>query len=472
MISLFVTLTIFVMLGMIVFQTLYVLDYQGFISQNPPSAEPNPGTDKGALKSTGRKKRKLPQALASADESLETPTPMVSPLEQTYCPPAAIVLCLKGNDPSLEECLTGLIGQDYPDFQLHIVIHSPSDPANDAVRDFFSTLRLKPEIQYLQPFDNHCSLKCAALAQAIESLSPEIEVVALVDSDAIVDPRWLADLVTPLRDAAVGATTGNRWYRPEGSQWGALVRMVWNAAAVVQMQRYDIAWGGSLAMRTAVIQQCGLLPRWRRAFCEDTLLNSVLKQHKLSLRRVPRLVVENQETISLLPAFHWISRQLLTVRLHHRAWPMVLGHGLATGIASIVAPLLAVGLFLSGASSDGGMLVTAIVVYQVVNGVLLSMIGRSNRQAIDGRESDQQSGPPPQWSRIKYLAAVWVTQVLQPFAVWQANSMERVNWRGAKYAVKNSRSVKLLHLPAQDKLSATGGSVKPIQRATRPAQGG
>lgn len=480
MISFFVTLTIFVMLGMIVFQTLYVLDYQSFITQGAQSDAPLKETGKDKNKSRNgkqntskkihSKKNNLSPPDSNSDPDPARPTQTQafndSPSSELYQPSAAIVLCLKGNDASLEECLTGLISQDYPDFQLHIVIHGPSDPANDAVIDFFSTLRFEPKIQYLQPFDGNCSLKCAAIAQAVESLDSAIEVVALVDSDAIVDQHWLADLVTPFKDATVGATTGNRWYHPESSHWGALVRMIWNAAAVVQMQRYHIAWGGSLAIPTRVITQCKLVQQWRTAFCEDTLLTSTLKKHKLTLHRVPRLIIENRETISLLPSFHWISRQLLTVRLHHNAWTMVLLHGLATGIASIVAPLLALGLLLTDAASDAWMLVTVIVVYQILNLVLLSFIGRSNRQSIDARESYDQSRPPRKWSLIKYLMAVLVTQVLQPFAVWQANSMERVNWRGAKYAVKNSRNVKLLRLPANDRLSATENPAVARKRKT------
>lgn len=440
MISLLVTLTIFVMLGMIVFQTIYVLDYQNFL------AAPSGSKSKTKNKTNLRPPTDSPPASAIKKDHVDSTSPV------GYAPKAAIVLCLKGTDPSLEECLTGLISQNYPDFKLHIVIHSPTDPANAAVQEFFSTLRLQPEIQYLKPFDGKCSLKCAAIAQATESLAADVEVVAFVDGDTIVDQHWLADLVTPLQDVTVGATTGNRWYRPERSHWGALVRMIWNAAAVVQMQRYVIAWGGSLAIRTSVIKQCKLIQQWRTAFCEDTLLTSSLKKHKLTLHRVPHLIVENRETVSLLQSFHWISRQLLTVRLHHRAWPMVLLHAIATGIGSIVAPALAIVLFVSGSLDDAGMLIPVIIVYQFVNLVLLRLIECCNRQTIDSRESYASLPIPRSWSRLKYVAAVLVTQVVQPLAVWQANSMEKVKWRGAKYAVKNSRTIKLIRFSENDKL--------------------
>ena len=45
------------------------------------------------------------------------------------CPRAAVVLCLRGRDPSLEKCLESVLKQDYPDYRLHIVVDNRQDPA-------------------------------------------------------------------------------------------------------------------------------------------------------------------------------------------------------------------------------------------------------------------------------------------------------------------------------------------------------
>src|SRR5258708_34808161 len=88
-----------------------------------------------------------------------------------------------------------------------------------------------------------CSLKVSALSQAIGELDAAVRVVALIDADVIPYAHWLRDLVRPLRDANVGATTGLRWYLPESADWGSLVRCLWNAAACTQMLAFDIPWG-------------------------------------------------------------------------------------------------------------------------------------------------------------------------------------------------------------------------------------
>ncbi len=429
MISFLVTLIVYAMLGLVVFQTLYVLGYMKFLNASSDRDQiQGPGADEPTAK--------------LRDEIGE---------DKTYCPPAAIVLCLKGADESLVDCLTGLIGQDYPDFQLNIVIDSPQDPAAKIVKEFFSPLKLKPKIHYLESPKETCSLKCSAISQAVRSLSERIEVVAFVDGDAVVDQDWLNDLVTPLGDAAIGATTGNRWYSPTDMRLGAYVRKIWNAAAVVQMQRYKIAWGGSLAIRREVIQRCQLLSKWEESFCEDTSLTNELRKQKLRVQRVANLIVDNKETSSFWETFDWIGRQLLTVRLHHPAWPLVLLHGVATGVASIFTPILMVVLFWKGFTSDGWLLLQTIVVYQMANFVLLYLIGRSNQNAIDGRDSHNPADPSPNKNVGMHFIATLVTQIVQPFALWQANSMEKVKWRGASYRVKNGRKIKLLKVDPQKK---------------------
>ena len=45
------------------------------------------------------------------------------------CPKAAVVLCLRGTDPFLEDCLRAVLNQDYPQYEIRIVVDSRQDPA-------------------------------------------------------------------------------------------------------------------------------------------------------------------------------------------------------------------------------------------------------------------------------------------------------------------------------------------------------
>jgi cellulose synthase/poly-beta-1,6-N-acetylglucosamine synthase-like glycosyltransferase len=48
-------------------------------------------------------------------------------------PAVAVILPLRGADPLLESCLAGVLAQDYPAYQVHIVIDSTEDPAQAVV---------------------------------------------------------------------------------------------------------------------------------------------------------------------------------------------------------------------------------------------------------------------------------------------------------------------------------------------------
>lgn len=358
--------------------------------------------------------------------------------DKAETPKAAIILCLRGHEESTPECIAELIGQDYPNYELHIAFDSPNDPAARQVQGFFEGHRYKPKLHYFAPLPE-CSYKCSGIVHVLEQLDHDIEIVAFCDGDAIVDANWLADLVLPMtRDKEIGATTGNRWFAPFDNSIGGLVRKHWNAAAVVQMQAYDIAWGGSMAVRRSTIEECGLKEKWSKTFCEDTVLTGAMQKHGLRLFRVPNLVVENKESSTLTDCFDWIVRQLLTVRLHHSLWPLVLGHGVATGIATIVVPIVAMLLLVTGYFNEGRSLLLVWSIYQILNFVLLMVIDHCNRSAISQRLSSDPGSPETSSSRSSVLALIAI-QILHPLAVLKAQMMKLVKWSGISYAIDGNQ---------------------------------
>jgi len=48
-------------------------------------------------------------------------------LTDQQCPKAAVVLCLRGKDPFLADCLRALLTQDYPCFDVRIVVDANDD---------------------------------------------------------------------------------------------------------------------------------------------------------------------------------------------------------------------------------------------------------------------------------------------------------------------------------------------------------
>jgi len=191
---------------------------------------------------------------------------------ENFAPPTAVILCLRGEDPSLDACLKSLIAQDFPNFEIHFVLDSRQDPALNTIQNFLQENRdcqIKTKTVFLteNPETNNiietCSLKNQALIAAISAAEETIEVIALVDADGVVQKDWLSSLIEPLADQKVGAATGSRWFDPRERNPGSIVRQTWNAAALPQMNFYNIPWGGALAIKRSTIEDCGNRPKHR-----------------------------------------------------------------------------------------------------------------------------------------------------------------------------------------------------------------
>ncbi len=367
-----------------------------------------------------------------------------APIEQDddNLPSAAIILCLRGSEEGIPDCLAELIGQDYPDFELHIAFDAREDLAVQQVEDFFenhnanANSNANAKLHFFEPLPN-CSYKCSGIVHVLGQLNEKFEVIAFCDGDAIVDTNWLRDLISPmLDDQGIGATTGNRWFDPAEATAGALVRKHWNAAAIVQMQAYDIAWGGSMAVRRSSIEKCGLIEIWSGSFCEDTALTAALESNALRLHRVPNLIIENNESVTLKNCYDWIARQLLTVRLHHPGWPLVKAHGVITGIATLGAPLIALPLLATGYFIAARSILIAWLVYQGLNVILLTLIEHCNRSAMAQRESSANDHQVPKPSLGLRIWSLFLVQLLHPLAVIRAMRMEIVEWRGITYQLR------------------------------------
>jgi len=360
------------------------------------------------------------------------------------CPPAAVILCLRGSDPFIGECIQRAATQDYPQYQLRIIVDHDSDPVMQVVQDTIQSLGKSSHIQVesLQTPLATCSLKCSSLAQAEAGLDTDVEVVALLDADTLPHATWLRELVAPLTEPGNGAATGQRWYMPEAASIGAMVRYFWNCAAVIQMHSFDIAWGGSVAIRRDVIRDLQLPNRWRKAFCEDTMLLAALRERDLKLQFVPTLMMVNRESCDVTGFFGWVRRQLLTARLYHPRWPLVVCHGVLVTAMPICAAAI-IGLSAATASWLPALIAgVATVGYGAgLAGILLST-------EIVVRKTVAARGECTQWltarACVNFFLAIPVIQLLYPVALFSSLFVRQVKWRGITYRIKTPWEIELL----------------------------
>lgn len=375
-------------------------------------------------------------------------------------PKTAVILCLRGADPFLPNCVRSLLQQNYPQYDLKLIVDSKEDTAWKIAHNTIQQVRAtNVQISPLSVVRSNCSLKCSSLLQAISELDHSYEVVALVDADTVVHNNWLRELVSPLADPKVGATTGNRWYLPTGNHWGSLVRYIGNVSSVVQMYIFQIPWGGTLAIKTKVLRQTGLLDKWSQAFCEDTMISSVLSKHGMKVKFVPSLLMLNREECDLPSLRNWIGRQLLCSRLYHPQWSAVVGDAVSSILSPSLVFLSMLGAILTGKWDTAVMLLASYCSYTLGLLWLMLIVQEAVQQVL--RHQGQHI---PKLSLInigKLFLGIPLTQWVYGLGFLSSLWMPTVKWRGVTYHIHgpwNIRLVKyqpyqLLEEPSDRKLS-------------------
>ncbi len=371
--------------------------------------------------------------------------------DPAYTPKAAILLCLRGADPFLGQCLTRLLDQDYPDYELHVVVDSPKDPSQSILRPFKSNPRLR--VSVLKDPAENCSLKCSSIVQAVQELDPSVEVIALCDADSTPHRTWLAELVAPHACDKVGVTTGNRWYDPPRASGGSIVRYLWNVPTSINMILLRIAWGGSLAIRRRVIDETGLLEKWSTALCEDTMLFSVLRRHGYRQVFVPSVLMVNRESCTFSDLMQWIPRQLLTAKLYHPSWPATVGYG----IISVIVPFLAAVLAITGmVRSDVDAIRTALIVFigfELSNLLLVGLCQWAASCQIPGGRVTPNSFGLTSWMMLP----VWIVfaQLVTPLTFIKCFFTKTISWRGIEYRIRGRQIRRAPHSPYRESAKDT-----------------
>src|SRR5215469_3187027 len=131
---------------------------------------------------TMRRRAFEPRAAADAD------LPLVSVHVPAYNEPAEMVI----------ETLDALARLDYPRFEVLVIDNNTPDEATWKPVEAHCA-RLGPRFRFFH-VSPLAGFKAGALNYALQRIAPEAQVVAVIDSDYVVERRWLRDLV-PLFDS-------------------------------------------------------------------------------------------------------------------------------------------------------------------------------------------------------------------------------------------------------------------------------
>jgi ceramide glucosyltransferase len=368
-----------------------------------------------------------------------------NPPPRDYCPPAAVVIPCKGADADLEFNLSRYLTQDYPDYQVVLVVASERDPAYPL---------LQARLKQVPASGSKAAVRTALLVagvsesrgdkvnnllRGLSAVEPRAEVLVFADIDARPAQDWLRSLVAPLGDLGITVSTGFRWYLP-GKAFASQLRAAWDTsiATLLGDHNRNFAWGGSMAIRAGDFRRLELAERyWAGTVSDDYAMTRAVREARGRIHFEPRCLLACREESGLRNFLHWANRQIIITRVYMpHLWRM----GLATyvfysatllsGLAWLILPSLG-----AGERMLTGGLLAAILLLGIDKGRIRSTVGRE----VFPEEAD---------SLARYASRYWQLAPLVPwvmlFNFLAAGFVRRIEWRGIYYELKSASEVRVI----------------------------
>jgi cellulose synthase/poly-beta-1,6-N-acetylglucosamine synthase-like glycosyltransferase len=266
-----------------------------------------------------------------------------------FHPFVSVIAPSRGLETGLAANLLTLVTQDYPAYEVLFVFDRNDDPAIEILKKLdHSPVRTKTVIAGAATDSGQ---KVHNLRVAVEKVDPDSEVFVFVDTDARPGKLWLRQLVAPLVDERLGASSGYRWFVPEKGGIASRLRSVWNASIASALggdTRKNFSWGGSTAIRRSVFDGLGIRERWQGSVSDDFTVTTVLKEAGLPIHFTPNCLVASVGDCSVHELFEFTTRQIKITRVYApQLWkPLLLGSALFAivffgGILLLVVRLIA-----------------------------------------------------------------------------------------------------------------------------------
>jgi hypothetical protein len=228
----------------------------------------------------------------------------------------------KGYDVDLEDNLRALMEQDYDDYEVAFIVENETDSAVPIIRRVMADHPWTPARLIIAGRSVDCGQKVHNLRVATGRLSPRIEYLAFLDSDARPRAEWLRMLVARLDRTNQGAVTGYRWFVPQSN--GLANRLLYSLncdlMSLLGRSSHYLIWGGSWAIRRDIFELVGLRSAWKNVLSDDLIASRVLRDAGLSVRFEPACVVASPIDITLREASSFVRRQYLLGKLYIPDW--------------------------------------------------------------------------------------------------------------------------------------------------------
>ncbi|MCU0766781.1 MAG: glycosyltransferase [Gammaproteobacteria bacterium] len=217
--------------------------------------------------------------------------PKVRPVPEDQLPMVSIHVPAYNEPPDmLKDTLDALAALDYPRFEVIVIDNNTKDPAVwQPVEAHCQTLGERFRFFHVDPLSG---FKAGALNYVLRETHPEAEVVVVIDSDYIVDPRWLRDLIPLYQDPNIAIVQAPQDYRDgEENAFKAMClaeyRGFFHIGMITRNERNAIIQHGTMTMvRRSVMDELGGWAEW--CITEDSELGLRVFEKGLAATYIPK----------------------------------------------------------------------------------------------------------------------------------------------------------------------------------------
>ncbi len=251
----------------------------------------------------------------------------------SFRPPVSVIVPFKGVDRRLAAHVRALCEQDYPDYELLMVVDSDTDPAHRVLTEQLARYpKRKAQVLVAGRAGVNEGQKVHNQLFAIDHITARpsercarSSVWVFADSDAVPGRRWLADLVGPLcKTHITGVTTGYRWLVPTRCRGGTKPTLWSHLASIINSSvacsyghdAFNHAWGGSMALTAETAKQGDLRRRLVGALCDDYQFSRTSRALGRRVYFVPWCLVATPVDFDLRGLINFAHRQYLLTRVY------------------------------------------------------------------------------------------------------------------------------------------------------------
>jgi ceramide glucosyltransferase len=356
-----------------------------------------------------------------------------------FTPFATVIAPCRGLDHDLEANLASLFAQDYPAYEIVLVVDDGRDPSVPVIERLMARSAVAAKLIVAAKAANSAQ-KVENLREGVQHACDASQILVFVDSDARPSKQWLRSLTAPLEDESVGAATGYRWFISNEPSFASEMRSAWNASIASALgpdSKSNFCWGGSTAIRREIFERLGIRDRWRGTLSDDFTVTSVLRESGMPILFVPQALTPSFGNCTVRELLSFTTRQMKITRVYApQLWLLsLLGSALFNGV--MLASLAIVWL----ASHNDFLVFAAIATASIVS--LLSL-GKAWLRLKAVRRAMPEYRPQLRrqaWTQYTF----WLlTPALFLFNSIAALFSRTIEWRGIRYRLNSPRETVII----------------------------